>query len=95
MPAVVASIGAETRGWQHELDIRLKDQVLKIPIIFLDDDVAPRILGRAGVFERYTIIFEEAKRRTGFLGTGSQQAQTTQGLLNELSPLSIARAHAL
>jgi hypothetical protein len=83
-PTIVASIGAETRGWQHELDRRLKDEVLKIPIIFLEDDAAPRILGRAGVFERFTIVFEEAKRRTGFLGVGSNQAQTTQGLLDEL-----------
>jgi hypothetical protein len=94
-PTIVVSIGAETRGWQHTVDIRLKDEVLTIPLLFLDDDDAPRILGRAGIFERFTILFEETKRRTGFLGTGSQQAQTTQGLLDELSPLSVARAHAL
>jgi hypothetical protein len=76
-PTIVGSIGAETRGWQHTVGIRLKDEVLTIPIILLDADDAPRILGRAGVFERFTIIFEEAKRRTGFLGAGSQQAQTT------------------
>jgi hypothetical protein len=85
-PTIVGSIGVETRGWQHTVDIQLNDEVLTIPIIFLDDDDAPRILGRAGVFERFTIIFEEAKRRTGFLGTGSQQARTTQELLNEISP---------
>jgi hypothetical protein len=65
-------------------NIRLKDEVLTIPLLFLNDDDAPRILVRAGVFERFTIIFEETKRRTGFLGTGSQQAQTTQGLLDDI-----------
>jgi hypothetical protein len=83
-PAIVGSIGAETRGWQHTVDIRLKDEVLTIPIIFLDDDDAPRILGRAGIFEHFTIIFEEAKRRTGFLDPESAPAKAVGQMFNEM-----------
>jgi hypothetical protein len=84
VPTIVGSIGAETRGWQHTVDIRLKDEVLTIPLIFLDDDEAPRILGRAGVFEHFTIVFEEAKRRTGWLDSESPPAQAAGQMLDEI-----------
>jgi hypothetical protein len=84
---VIAGIeGVAMKGWEHVVRIRLGDELLDIPLLFVDSDKAPRVLGCEGIFDRFTIVFEEAKRRTGFLGTGSQQAQTTQELLNELSP---------
>ena len=83
-PIIVGSIGAETRGWHHAVDIRLKDDVLTIPIVFLDDDDAPRILGRAGVFEHFTIVFDEAQRRTGWLDPESPPAHAVGQMLNEI-----------
>jgi hypothetical protein len=66
--------------------IRLGSEVLEIPLLFVDSETAPRVLGREGVFDHFTIIFEETKHRTGFLGTGSTYAQTMQNLLDQLHP---------
>ena len=57
--------GTQLRGWEHKLTIRCGSDTFRCPIVFLDTANAPRILGRFGVFDRYTIIFEEYARRTG------------------------------
>ncbi len=84
-PAAVAGIGADhLRGWQHTLKARLTDKMVKIPVIFLDSDHAPRILGRQDVFTRYTLIFEEKRRRSAILGASTAEAERIQALLNDL-----------
>jgi hypothetical protein len=84
-PAAVAGVGADQiRGWQHTLRARLTDKAVKIPVIFLDTDQAPRILGRQDVFPRYTLIFEEKRRRSALLGASTPEADRIQALLNDL-----------
>lgn len=57
--------GTPLRGWEHRLTIRCGDDMFRCPTVFLEGEHTPRILGRLGVFDRYTIIFEEYARRTG------------------------------
>jgi hypothetical protein len=81
----VAGVGADhLRGWQHTVKARLTHTTVKVPVIFLDSDQAPRILGRQDVFTRYTLIFEEKRRRSALLGASTAEAERIQALLNEL-----------
>lgn len=61
--------GYPLKGWRHEVVIDLGGDAVRIPLVFLDDDSAPRVLGRTGIFDRYTIIFEEHKRRSILVNT--------------------------
>jgi hypothetical protein len=82
--AIAGIEGVPIKGWEHIVRIRLRDEFLDIPLLFVDSDKAPRVLGREGIFDRFTIVFEEAKRRTGFLGTASEPAQRTQRMLDDI-----------
>lgn len=54
-------------GRRHIVMLHLDDRSLKIPVIFVEHDETPRILGREGVFPHFAILFDEVKRRTAFL----------------------------
>jgi hypothetical protein len=73
--AIVGIEGITIKGWEHIARIRLGDERLDIPLLFVDSDKAPRVLGREGMFDRFTIVFDEAKRRTGLLDLESPPAQ--------------------
>ncbi len=73
-------IGVERiNGWRHTLPVRLDGIEVDLPVVFLDTEVPTRILGRAGVFERFTVVFEEAQRRTALLG-GDDIAEVQEAL---------------
>lgn len=74
--------GKPVKGWRHRLKARLAGEVVNLPVVFLDDVEAPRVLGRADVFVKFTIILEEHKRRSVFLKSGSKEAQILQGLVD-------------
>lgn len=57
--------GEEAIGYKHVVSIALNGTQLKIPVIFVDAAV-PRVLGREGIFAKFSIIFDESARRTGF-----------------------------
>ncbi|TSC80062.1 MAG: Uncharacterized protein G01um101429_266 [Parcubacteria group bacterium Gr01-1014_29] len=76
--------GAPISGWRHDIRVKLGKNMLKIPLVFLDDSQAPRVLGRAGVFEKFLVVFEESKRRTGLLGKQTKEAQIVSGVLNKI-----------
>jgi len=81
----ISGIGKESvYGWRHIIDIKLKGNSLKLPVVFLDSDNVSRILGREGVFDRFTLIFEESKNRTGFLGTKSNESRKVDTILDQL-----------
>lgn len=83
-PMVVAGIaGKPVRGWRHELHVRLGPERLRLPVVLLDDATAPRVLGRAGLFERTTVVFEESSRRSGFLGRHTKGACTVRRVLDQ------------
>ena len=77
--------GASVRGWRHDISVRFGGSLIKLPIVFIDDDNAPRVLGRAGVFDKFTIVFEESRKRTGFLGENSKVADSIKNILDKVS----------
>ena len=81
--AIVGIEGVAIKGWEHVVRVRLGEELLDILLLFADSDRAPRLLGREGIFDRFTIVFEEAKRRTGFLDRGSAQAKAVGQMLHE------------
>lgn len=76
--------GEAIRGWNHNISIKLGEIIFKIPIVFLDLESAPRVLGRAGVFDKFTIIFEEVNRRTGFLNSVDAKTKSVSRILDQL-----------
>lgn len=82
IPMIVGGIeGNPIKGWRHVLSIKLEDEDMNIPFVILDTNEAPRVLGREGIFDRYTIVFEESKRRTGLIHAETQEAkQVTEAL---------------
>jgi hypothetical protein len=61
-------LGDGANGYIHGVKIRFKNKKeFRIPIIFVEHESVPRVLGREGIFSLFTIIFEEKKRRTGLL----------------------------
>lgn len=70
----IYGIGQEwVGGWRHELKIRLGGNELLLPFVFLDGYNGPRILGREGVFDKFSILFTESKQRTIFIGNHSKE----------------------
>lgn len=82
IPLTVSGIGgAPVSGWKHDLSIRLGTQNLLIPIVFLDHPLAPRVLGRKGIFDRFLVLFDEKERQSGFIGTKTKEARTARKIL--------------
>lgn len=66
-PIHVFGLGKEPiSAYRHDVYMRFESLILKVPILFAHDNVVPRIIGREGVFSQLLIIFDEAKRRSGF-----------------------------
>ena len=81
--AIAGIEGVAMKGWEHVVRIRLGDDLLDIPLLFVDSDKAPRVLGREGIFDRFTIIFEETRRRTGLLDPKAPPAKAVGHMLDE------------
>lgn len=82
---LISGIGNEKlSGWQHNVDVHLKDTFLRLPIVFLDKEITPRILGRAGLFENFILVFQENQKRTGFLKESAREAKLVQNILNKI-----------
>lgn len=60
-------------GYRHFIDIQLNQLKIKIPVIFIESVLVPRILGREGVFSQFGILFDEFKHRTAFLDTEQER----------------------
>lgn len=85
IPVSISSIGSEKiEGWKHVLSIKLgNSSLIKIPFVFLNNVLAPRVLGRDGIFDNFTIIFEEYKRRSSFLGSKTKESRIVSRVLDE------------
>lgn len=57
--------GESVFGYLHYLNLMLSGTKVLAPIIFVDANV-PRVLGRAGIFSKFVIAFDESNKRTGF-----------------------------
>lgn len=80
--------GTMLSGWRHELPVRLGKNFIKIPVVFLNSDSAPRVLGREGLFNKFTIVFEEAERRSGFLARAKSEAKKVEKILDGVAKRS-------
>lgn len=82
IPMPVSGIGARRLiGRKHELNVRLGQHEFLLPLIFLPG-AAPRILGRAGIFPRFTVIFEEAHKRSAFLHASYPSARDVSAVID-------------
>ncbi len=61
-------------GYRHAVAFQFNGRSIKAPAVFVEHAAAPRILGRAGIFPRFVILFDEAKRRTGWLDGKERKA---------------------
>lgn len=85
MPQTIAGIdGHSISGWQHEIQVQIGEISITLPFVFLNSNSVPRVLGRTGIFERFTIVFEEKRKRTGFLREGISDTRSIQKLLDRI-----------
>jgi hypothetical protein len=84
-PTPVFGIGERgLTGWWHEIPVLLGGYKLRLPILFLDSADAPRVLGRKGVFEQFTVVFEESRRRTGLIAEHTHAEQVIRKILDQV-----------
>lgn len=82
---VISGIGNEKlSGWQHNIKVRLKNAIIQLPVVFLDKEVTPRILGRAGIFNCFLLVFEENQKRIAFIKESEKEAKLIQKILNKI-----------
>lgn len=85
-PIFISGIGKEiVRGWEHMIKIKLGKETVVLPFLFLDNDFAPRLLGRKGLFERNIIIFEEKKHRSGIVNVATKEARLLSNIIDKFS----------
>lgn len=65
--------GEAQAGYRHTIKIQFNGLLKRIPVIFVEYESIPRILGREGVFNNFGIMFDGAKRRTCFLDTRKER----------------------
>lgn len=61
-------------GYRHTIKFQFGRSVIVAPVIFVEHDAIPRILGREGVFAKFGVLFDEARRRVGFLDRRERKA---------------------
>lgn len=55
-------------GYRHEIVLDIQGCLIdRVPVIFAKNPSVPRVLGREGIFSKFAILFDEARRRTAFL----------------------------
>lgn len=85
IPLSVSGISGEAvNGWKHKIVAYLADKKIQLPVVFLDNELVPRVLGREGIFDDFTIVFEQENQRTGFLEKHSFLAQGIRKILDKL-----------
>ena len=86
IPMRIAGIdGRVMEGWRHDVKIGIGETTLRIPFVFLENKETPRILGREGVFDRFYVLFQEAKRRTGVVPNNTKESRGIDRILDTLA----------
>jgi len=70
-------------GWRHELSVQLGANTLVLPLVFLEKSDA-RVLGRIGIFDQFTVVFEESHRRTGLVSGETHEARSIRTMLDQM-----------
>lgn len=53
-------------AYVHDVKMRIGETVFGVGVAFADSDEVPRLLGRADVFKRFRVTFDEADLQTVF-----------------------------
>ena len=53
-------------AYVHDVKMRIGETVFDVGVAFADSDEVPRLLGRADVFKRFRVTFDEADLQTVF-----------------------------
>lgn len=61
-------------GYRHTIKFQFGRSVIVAPVIFIEHDAVPRILGREGIFMKLAVLFDEARHRVGFLDRRERKA---------------------
>lgn len=81
----IYGIGQESIiGWRHKAKVRLGGNELFLPVVFLDHYNGPRILGREAIFDKFLILFNESRQRTGFISEGSKEERSINAIIDEV-----------
>lgn len=81
---IISGIGGEKlRGWHHQIRGRLGGKLIHFPVIFLDKDAVPRVLGRTGIFEKFILVFDEKLKISGFFDNSCKQVKIIRNFLND------------
>lgn len=82
----ISGIGTQNiPGWKHLMPVRIGSIPIKLPLVFLPYEYAPRVLGRAGVFPYFTVIFEEARKRSAFVESKGGKGRDIRNILGTIS----------
>ncbi|MDP3771973.1 MAG: retropepsin-like aspartic protease [bacterium] len=80
--AIQGATGHVLMGCRHRVDMVIDNFFLHaVPVIFARAKNIPRVLGREGVFSRFGILFDEARRRTALLDAHKER-KAIDGLLS-------------
>lgn len=71
---VRGATGHTVVGYRKRVDMKIDGLTLNsVPVIFVEGDEIPRVLGREAVFNHFGILFDEARRRTGFFDSKKER----------------------
>jgi hypothetical protein len=63
-------------GYRHEISLEIQGCLIdRVPVVFAKNRNVPRVLGREGIFSRFAIVFDEARKRTAFLDAHKEKKQ--------------------
>lgn len=54
-------------GYRHILTFQFDGAAIKAPVLFVEENKVPRVLGREILFPHFGIVFDELKKRVAFL----------------------------
>lgn len=46
-------------GYRHLIKIKINQSEFEIPVLFVNSEEVPQVLGKEGIFEHFYIIFDE------------------------------------
>ena len=76
--------GTYVRAWRHDISVQIGKNILKLPMAFLDDEHAPRVLGREGIFDHFTVAFTETERCSALFANETNEAQAINAMVSKL-----------
>ena len=61
-------------GYRHEISLDIQGYLIdRVPVVFAKNHNVPRVLGREGIFSKFAVIFDEARKCTAFLDAHKEE----------------------